>query len=221
MRTSLLSAKNTLFLTSLKNNMGEDSDQQQQWLVECSQQGDNEAFATLVEIYWSRVYGYLFTLTQEAELASDLTQETFFKAYRGIRKFRENNGSHFRAWLYKIATNIFLTFHSKNKKKQNWLSLDQLGLRDSSGIIDFEDYKPGPVENSLNLERKKEIEATLNMLPKDQAAILLLRFHFEFSNNEISDILLINPEAVRARIYRARLAFVRVFNNTLDERKSN
>ena len=76
-------------------------------LVRQAQAGDRRAFATLVEQYWGKIYGWLYRLTRNRHVAEDVTQETFLKALRAIASFKA--GTYFRAWLFRIAHNSWLS----------------------------------------------------------------------------------------------------------------
>src|SRR3954454_22780584 len=78
------------------------TDDEDLW-IRRAQAGDADAFASLVECYWTQIYRWLYALTQELHTAEDLTQETFLKAWAGIGKFQA--GTRFRAWLFQIARN--------------------------------------------------------------------------------------------------------------------
>ena len=73
--------------------------------IRVAQAGDNSGFARLVEHYWDRLYRWLYHLSRDRHGAEDLTQETFLKAFAGLRKFQP--GTNFGAWLFRIAHNNF------------------------------------------------------------------------------------------------------------------
>jgi RNA polymerase sigma-70 factor (ECF subfamily) len=75
-------------------------------LVLRAQKGDRQAFATLIEHYWRRVFRWLYGLTHNTHLAEDLTQEAFLKAWRALDSFQP--GASFRAWLFHIARNCLI-----------------------------------------------------------------------------------------------------------------
>lgn len=193
------------------------SDNEEQ-LVTLACKGDDEAFSQLVHSYWPLINGYLIRLTGDAGLAADLTQEVFLRAYRGLDHFSKDRVLLFRPWIYKIATNLSNT-HRQRKKNRSWLSLDWLFSRPAPApaldIGQVIDSTPGPVDRSLAAENSREVVAVLNQLPKEQVTILLLRFYQELSSEEIAEVLGIAPDAVRARVYRARQAFLREYSRQL------
>lgn len=188
-------------------------------LVKLARSGDEAAFVALVELYWGSIQVYLVRLVGDAEAAADLTQETFYRAYKALLRWPSGRDLQFKPWLYKIATNRAITY-SQAQKRRRWLSLDFLkGQPEDSGPHPAWqlDNSPGPVDFTLAAEASRQVVATLNRLPKDQAAMLLLRFYHDLSIEEIGQVLGLNANAVRARIHRARLAFRRNFKAEQDE----
>jgi RNA polymerase sigma-70 factor (ECF subfamily) len=185
----------------------------EEWLVAQARSGDEAAFVELVELYWGVIHVYLLRLVGEAETAADLTQETFYRAYKSLQRLPEGRSLQFKPWLYKIATNRAFTY-SQARKRRRWLSLDFLkGQPEDSAVTPAWqlDTSPGPVDYSLAAEASRQVVAALYCLPKDQAAVLLLRFYHDLSIEEIGQVLGLNSNAVRARLHRARLAFRRSF----------
>src|SRR5713101_6077294 len=91
-------------------------------LVCASQRGERQAFAQLVERYWDRLYRWLFRLTRDRHTAEDLVQETFLKAFCGLKRFAA--GSNFKAWLFRIAHNSFANHRRGNARLRQSLPDD-------------------------------------------------------------------------------------------------
>lgn len=187
-------------------------------LVKLAQSGDEGAFVELAEMYWGSIQVYLLRLVGDAETAADLTQETFYRAYKSLSRWPCGRDLQFKPWLYKIATNRAITYSQARKRR--WLSLDFLKgeTEDRAGPLAWQlDNSPGPIDLTLAAEASREVVAILNRLPKDQAAILLLRFYQDLSIEEIGQVLGLNCNTVRARLRRARLAFRRHFEAEKDK----
>jgi RNA polymerase sigma factor (sigma-70 family) len=94
-------------------------------LVELAQGGDRQAFAMLADRYWNSLYRWLYHLSHDRHTAEDLVQETMLKAFAALSSFQA--GTNFRAWLYRIAYNSFVS------------------LRRAEGSVRerFPDYVPG------------------------------------------------------------------------------
>ena len=88
-------------------------------LIHAAQRGDRSAFATLVELYWPRLFRWLYHLVHDRHLAEDLAQETFLKALANMERFRA--GTNFRAWLFRIAHNGFANHVRATHKRRSAL----------------------------------------------------------------------------------------------------
>lgn len=141
----------------------------------------------------ARIYRYLYRLTGSAGTAEDLTQETFLQAIRDLRRLpgRPDNES---AWLYRIATNR-ATDHFRRRQRFAWLPF--LGDRIGGAAPDPAE---AVAENDL-------VFRALARLPRETAAMLLLRDGEGFTMLEIAAMLGGNYEAVRKRLARARETF--------------
>ena len=160
--------------------------------------GDFGSFEELAMPLFARLYNFAHWLTQDRASAEDLVQETYMKALRGFPSFQQ--GTNFRAWIYKILRNTFLT--------------TQAGLKSGSAIsLDDEDEKitePAAKENpeSALLARVEQgtIRKALEELPLRFREIILLCDSEEMSYQEIADTLAIPIGTVMSRLSRARRA---------------
>ncbi|MBN2408739.1 MAG: sigma-70 family RNA polymerase sigma factor, partial [Candidatus Aminicenantes bacterium] len=88
-------------------------DDREDGLVARAQEGNLSAYAELVRRYRERIYQTIYHLTRNHDDTDDLAQETFLRAFQGLRRFRRKSG--FYTWLYRIAVN--LSFNLLNKRK--------------------------------------------------------------------------------------------------------
>jgi len=143
-----------------------------------------------------RLYNFAHWLTQDRALAEDLVQETYMKALRGFSSFQQ--GTNFRAWMYKILRNTFLT--------------SQTGLKASVSLDDDDEKIAEPAAaqtpESLLLARVEQetIQSALQELPVRFREIILLCDVEEMKYREIATILEIPIGTVMSRIARARAA---------------
>ena len=167
--------------------------------------GEPEAFDNLVTRYSGDIYAVLYRITESAEDAADLTQETFLSALRSIRSFRGE--SELKTWLTRIAIN-----HSRNRfrwwkrrKKDATISLDS-PLGDSE--LPFGDSIAGENESAedavLRRERETALRKALSQLPEHYREVIVLCDIEGFTYDEISAALEINIGTVKSRIARGR-----------------
>ncbi|MFC1865379.1 RNA polymerase sigma factor [Chloroflexota bacterium] len=162
--------------------------------------GNTDAFAEIVECYQAPIFRYLYRMTGEWELARDLAQDTFLKAYKNILKTDSNLS--FKAWLYRIATNNALQ-HYRRKRLISFIPLvDSV----QNECVDEVSHK--------RIEDKLAIEEALLKIPKDQKVCFVLHFVEGFKYREIADILGIKEDAVRKRVARGSNEFKRIYRQT-------
>ncbi len=173
--------------------------------IEKLKQGDAVAFDTFVQRYTSDIYGLLYRITEDAEEAADLTQETFIKAFKAIKKFRGD--AELKTWLFRIAIN-----QSKNRfrwwkrrKREKTVSLDApVGNGDTPLSETISTGFANPEENTLQNERQKFLSEALQKLPDIFREAVILCDIEGLSYEEISTVLEINPGTVKSRIARGR-----------------
>jgi RNA polymerase sigma-70 factor (ECF subfamily) len=173
-----------------------------QSLVRCAQSGERRAFDRLVLKYRSRIVELAMRYTRNRADAEDATQETFIKAYRGLRHFRSDSA--FYTWLYRIASNC-----AKNLLKAR--------RRDSfRNAIDFSDYQHAvrqprrlwdlatPEELALTADIRGMTNTALEGLSEEQRTAVTLREIDGLSYQQIASAMSIPVGTVRSRVFRAR-----------------
>lgn len=166
-------------------------------LVRLSREGSEEAFAELVKKYRIKVFNLAFSLTRDRDVADDLAQEAFIKAYYALSRFQSRSG--FGTWLYRIAINHVRDYLRK-KSRMTQISIEN--IKESS--ILQEDKTMKEEKESTEEQRKRLVHQSIRSLPEKHQVILSLRDIQGFSYEEISKILKISPGTVDSRIHRAR-----------------
>jgi RNA polymerase sigma-70 factor (ECF subfamily) len=166
-------------------------------LVRLSKEGDEGAFAVLVKKYKIKVFNLAFSLTRDQDIADDLAQEAFIKAYYALPRFQLKSG--FGTWLYRITINHVRDYLRK-KSRMRQIPIDN--IKESAVLQEDEEMKKE--EKFTEEQRRKLLHQTLQALPEKHQAILSLRDIQGFSYEEISRILKISPGTVDSRLHRAR-----------------
>ena len=148
---------------------------------------------------FERLYNFAHWLTQDRQEAEDLVQETFAKALKGFSSFRQ--GTNFRAWMYRILRNTFLT----SRTGLQATATQQLDL-EGEGESLLPAVKETP--ESILLQRSDQllVQVALERLPVTYREVLLLCEFEEMSYQEISATLAIPIGTVMSRLSRARRA---------------
>ena len=171
-------------------------------LVRCAQSGERQAFDRLVLKYRARIVELAMRYTRNRADAEDATQETFIKAYRGLRHFRCESA--FYTWLYRIASNC-----ARNLLKAR--------RHDSiKNTIDFSDFRHAvrhptrlwdlatPEELALTADLRGMANAALEGLSEEQRSAITLRELDGLSYQQIAAAMSIPVGTVRSRVFRAR-----------------
>ncbi len=168
-------------------------------LIEQAQNGELIAFNQLVFQYQEGVYNVALRLIGAGELAADITQETFLSAYQNLRRFR---GGSFRAWLFRIATNLSYDLIRKGEKRRNE-SLEALqdAAGDGGALVDLGET---PEDGALRRELVAEIKRGLLTLPVEQRATLILCDIQGMSYEEIAVTTSASLGTVKSRLSRGR-----------------
>lgn len=158
-----------------------------------------ESFEALAMPLFAKLYNFAQWLTQNREEAEDLVQETYVKALRGFAGFTP--GTNFRAWIYRILRNTFLTSRTGLKATAATTSLDDEQMQP---ILPATDETP----EHLLLARADQqmIQAALERVPAHYREVILLCDVEEMSYQEIADTLAIPIGTVMSRLSRARKA---------------
>jgi RNA polymerase sigma-70 factor, ECF subfamily len=157
-----------------------------------------ESFEELAMPLFERLYNFAHWLTQDRQEAEDLVQETYVKALKGFRSFQP--GTNFRAWIYQILRNTFLTSRTGLKSNAS-VPLDVEGDQENLPAVE-------ETPESILLQRsdRELVQEALSRLPVPHREVLLLCEFEEMSYQEISTTLAIPMGTVMSRLARARRA---------------
>jgi RNA polymerase sigma-70 factor (ECF subfamily) len=160
-------------------------------LVEACLAGRREAFDVIVERHRRTVYQLCYRFVGNHEDASDLSQDVFVRAYRGLGRF--GGRSSLGTWIYRIAVNVCLNRVTAKQPVTEPI--------DARPHLDHAAKDPG-VE-LLKGERASQVRAAISQLPKKQRATVILRVYHELSHEEIAGILGSSVGAVKANFFHA------------------
>ena len=175
-------------------------------LVKRVQKGDKGAFDLLVLKYQHKIVNLVMRYVRDPELALDITQEAFIKAYRAIPRFRGDSA--FYTWMYRIAVNTAKNHLAAQRRRPMDVDLD---------LQDPEQYDlhaklretDTPEGVTLGKELKEIVERAIAALPEDLRTAIILRELEGMSYEEIAQTMECPVGTVRSRIFRARDAIAK------------
>ena len=184
-------------------------------LVRRAKKGDYRAFDLLVLKYQSRIVSIAFKFVKEIQLAEDISQESFIKAYRSIDSFREESA--FYTWLYRITANTAKNYLvSKGRRKES--SISDLSISENEDFFELP-TNDSPEQILMAQSLKETIYDALSGLPEDTRTALSLREFEGLNYEEIAEIMNCPVGTVRSRIFRGREALENLISPITDKFK--
>ena len=184
-------------------------------LVRRAKKGDYRAFDLLVLKYQSRIVSIAFKFVKEIQLAEDISQESFIKAYRSIDSFREESA--FYTWLYRITANTAKNYLvSKGRRKES--SISELSISENEDFFELP-TNDSPEQILMAQSLKDTIYDALSGLPEDTRTALSLREFEGLNYEEIAEIMNCPVGTVRSRIFRGREALEDLISPITDKFK--
>lgn len=173
--------------------------------VEAVKSGDTESFRGLVDRHKSRVYGILMSLVGDEDLAEELAQETFVKAFTGIAGFRED--ASFGTWLVQIA------IHGARDHRRRMSRLRQRRVVSLDALREARRYELEPADDRRWADPRTRVESreeeglvreALEQLPPEYREVLVLKHFDGWSYEQIAESTGDTVGTLKVRAHRAR-----------------
>lgn len=165
---------------------------EEQKLLAAIRAGDAAAAEELVERTYSAVFASIYRLCGDSDLAADLTQETYQKAWGALSGF--DGRSQLFTWLYRIA---YTTFLNHVRRPRRMTSLDE------PDAMDVRDQTPGVDDVLVEQEEAEHLRAAVMKLPEDLRFTVTAHFWGGLPVKEIARIEEITTVAIRKRLHKA------------------
>ncbi len=158
-----------------------------------ARRGDLTAFETVVRRHQRRVYGVALRIVRAHDLADDVAQEAFLRAWQSLDRFEL--GRPFGPWICRIAANLAVNHVRSPRAREEGLP---------EGYAETRSTEPGPLGTVLDAEARGVLDQALEGLSPEQRAVFVLRAVEEMSYAEIAEALGISLGTVMSRLFRAR-----------------
>lgn len=172
-------------------------------LIDLYLSGDNNAFKELLYRHKDSLYGYIYYLLKDSDLADDFFQDTFIKAITLIKQSVYSEKGYFYTWLCKIAHNMIIDYFRKNKI--NNISQTYYAEQPSSELFKHFIVENTIQDNIIEKDQLEELNYLISLLPQGQKEIINLRFYQNMSFKEIAETLNISINTALGRIRYAIL----------------
>lgn len=152
--------------------------------------GETAAFGKLYDLYFVKIYRFIYYRVSHKETAEDLAEEVFLKVHTRLSSLSEDGA--FEGWLYQIARNLVIDYYRKQKMT--------VALEDVENTLEYESN----IIDVLNLEQQqKTLLRMLKFLSSDEQALLKMKFFENLENSAIAAILDKTEGAIRVMQHRA------------------
>lgn len=166
--------------------------------ISAAKEGDKAAFAQIVAEFQTPVFNLAYRMLGNRNDAEDAAQETFLRAYAQLKTYDPNQS--FGTWLLSVAAHYCID--RLRRRKFQWLSFDDPRWDESAPSL-ISDL-PSPEASAVAREREEEIQKGLLKLSPQYRMVLVLKYWYEMSLEEISQITGDNVGTVKVKLFRAR-----------------
>ena len=170
-------------------------------LVEEARKGRQASFGQLVRLYERRLLRVLMRFIRDVDLAEDLAQETFLRAYERLDQF--DPARRFGPWLFRIGVNLTLDYHRRRKRRIWGFLFSDSGREESPD--------PSTADPRVEQDLQQEVQWVVDQLPEQFRIVLVLRDLENFSTSEIAAILERTEATIRWRLGEARSRFAEIW----------
>lgn len=181
-------------------------------LIREIKEGNIELYSALIEKYEKKIHSFILHLLRSYRLEAlteDICQETFYKAYKNLNSFRDEEAT-FSTWLYTIARNTALSELRKSK-------YSEISLEDTVTAPQFSSLLL-PEHELLKNEKVQKVRDAINSLPEKQRSALILREYEQMDYQSIAQILNSTVSSVKSLLFRARNGIKSQLESYVEER---
>lgn len=198
----------------IKNNNLSEKGKRDLLIVDRAKEGDQAAFAELMDRYKEPVYYMLLKMIKNTDDAEDLTIEAFGKAFNRIHQYSPSYA--FSTWLFKIASNNCIDYI--RKKRVSLTSMDH-AYTDKNGenvSIQVDGGDLDPEEVYIQQQKVKTMRAVVDKLKPRYKELIVKRYFEELTYEEIADDMDLPLGTVKAQLFRAREFLAHLMKKTKD-----
>lgn len=153
------------------------------------------------------VFSLAFKMTKNREEAEEISQDTFIKAYKNLKKFKGD--SKFSTWLYRIAYHTSLDNIKKNKNNNNTFEINEITFNQIQSVENI-------LEGIERKERAKIIDECLLQLPEEERSIIWMFYYDDLSLKEIMEVTSLSEANLKVKLHRARKKLLTIVEENVE-----
>ena len=165
-------------------------------LISRARSGDDEAFRLIFGRYGRPIISFIYDMVGRRDLAEELTQETFVRAYKNLKALRDD--TKLSTWLFGIAKNV-----ARESLRYKHRETDRIGF-DDDRVLELSDGKLPPDRELLDKELNGVIQDALGALDEDKRLVFTLKIFQQRSYEEIAEITGFSIPKLKTDLHRAR-----------------
>jgi RNA polymerase sigma-70 factor (ECF subfamily) len=179
---------------------------EEQWIIE-AQGGSAAAFGHLVALYQGKLYGFLLSYVGRGDVADELTQEAFLKAWRGLKGFRSE--SRFQTWLFQIGLNVLRSWGRREKIRRlrerafGWVREDDEAPRAPEERLKDPRLDAEPHRAADAVDLREKTNGAVAQLPPKEKMVFLLRHEQGLPLADIARAMDVAEGTVKAHLFHA------------------
>lgn len=173
-----------------------------QELIACYVDGDEQAFEVLLRRYKSKIYTSIYLFVKDQALAEDIFQEVFIKIIDTLRKGKYNHEGKFVQWAMRISYNMCVDYHRRNKRRQHINPSEDFDIFEVLRVSD-----DGPDTEMIRSELHTRIRHLVDALPPEQREVVILRHYADMSFKEIAALTRVS---INTALGRMRYALINI-----------
>jgi RNA polymerase sigma-70 factor (ECF subfamily) len=187
-------------------------------LLKLVRENDLQAKHLLFKEFYRRVFATAFYITRDRNAAEDLTQEAFIKAFKSLHTMKKPEK--FGAWIASIVSNLARDYLARENRFSPTADFQHLSMGEENA-----DQASSTEELVLRREKQEAVRALLEKLPAEQRQVIILRYYYDLSMEEIAENLQVSTGTVKSRLHRAKKKIAALwepkddFNRHLDKGK--
>ena len=168
-------------------------------LIQHTIEGDQQAFAALVEKYQKQIHALVWQKIGDFHIAQEITQDVFLTAYHKLTTVK--NPNRFSGWLYVIADRKCIAWHRKKKPQpQSLETTDPVEIEEAYYSVHITQQR----EEAADQKRRELVQKLLSKLQESERTVVNLYYIAEMTCEDIGKFLGVSPNTVRSRLHRAR-----------------
>jgi len=176
-------------------------------LIVCFASGDSKSLEVLIDRHQKKIFGYIYMIVNNRDVAEDIYQDTFLKVIHTIRSGQYNEEGKFIQWIMRIAHNLSIDYFRKENKMPTYSPNDEFDIFNLIGGTE-----PSKEELMITNQIHADVRGVVDLLPAEQKEIVYMRFYQNMSFKDIAENCDISINTALGRMRYALINMRKIVN---------